>query len=187
MPPRPFVFRSTVRSSLGGAMIAAAAVAGLVLAVGQREHSAAAAPAPAVSIGSLRIIGAYIPQPASASVAAAYFTVQNTGAADALTAVSSDVSRDVGLHETVDDGTVGKMVAVSQLVVPAGGSAVLTPGGRHLMLTNPTRPLRAGHTVTLTLRFAHAGTATLPVPVVALASSTSAGAAGDMANMTGMS
>ena len=158
-------------------LVAVVAIAGLVAAVdvqafrfGNDSSFSVAMSFPTASgeIGSLRIVRAYIPQPASPSVAAAYFTVENSGSADTLSSVSSDVTSNVGLHETVERGSVATMVSVQELAIPAHGSVVLSPGGRHLMLMSPARALRAGDVVQIELTFAGAGTVTLGVPVVTL-------------------
>jgi len=161
---------------LAGGLVAVVAVGALVAALVVRDGSGSAAsgdpPAFATAsatVGALRVTGGYLPQPASPSVAAAYFTVTNGGSVpDALVSASSDVSSEVGLHDTVSHGSTASMVAISALTVPAHGDAVLTPGGRHLMLMNPTRTLVVGDHVTLHLRFRNAGTVDLRVPVVSL-------------------
>jgi len=53
------------------------------------------------------------------------------------------------LHETrVVDG-VSRMRAVPELRIPPEGSAVLKPGGLHLMLMQPHKPLGAGSKVAI--------------------------------------
>ncbi len=154
---------------VAGAVAAALAVAIGVSACGSSPHAAAppSFATASATLGPLRISGAYIPKPASPAVAAAYFTVRDDGPADALTAVSSTASRDVGLHQTVEHGNVGEMVPVASMPVAAGGSLTLAPGGYHVMLMKPTA-LTLGQLVPVTLRFAHAGSVTLQVPVVPL-------------------
>lgn len=127
------------------------------------------------AVGALRVTGAYIPQPANTSVAAAYFTVTDSGPADVLTGVTSDVGTDVGLHRTVENGATGTMVAVPSVPIPAHGTATLTPGGFHVMLQNPGT-LAVGQQVLLTLHFAHTAPLTLQVPVVPLAEAGGMGA-----------
>lgn len=113
------------------------------------------------SVGHLVIGGAYVPQPASPDVAAAYFTVTNTGdTADALVSVHSDAGA-TSLHRTVG----GAMVALHQLDVLAHSKAALTPGGNHLMIEGLTRPIVMGGSVLLTLTFTYAGVVTVTVPV----------------------
>ncbi|HEY5334477.1 MAG TPA: copper chaperone PCu(A)C [Mycobacteriales bacterium] len=124
--------------------------------------------------GAIQVTGAYIPQPANNAVAAAYFTVTDDGAADVLTGATSDVSTDVGLHETVDSGSTGTMVSVPSIAIPAHGSAKLAAGGYHVMLMHPST-LTVGQQVRMTLHFQHAAPLTLLVPVVPLTDSDSMG------------
>ncbi|MFO1540089.1 MAG: copper chaperone PCu(A)C [Chloroflexota bacterium] len=87
---------------------------------------------------------------------AAYLVVRNGGSADdALVGVATPAAMHAELHETTTDaaGMMG-MVAVDAVPVPAGGMAVLEPGGYHVMLMGLTGPLVAGTTIPLTLTFA---------------------------------
>ncbi|WP_203042373.1 copper chaperone PCu(A)C [Frankia sp. AgB1.8] len=120
-------------------------------------------------IGSLHISGAYIPQQTSQDEAAAYFAVTNKGdAADELVAVQATGAAQAMLHDTVEDGGVGTMTAMSDLTIPAHQTVRLTPGHEHLMIMNPVRRLAQGQTLVLTLTFTHAGSVSLVVPVVGL-------------------
>lgn len=77
----------------------------------------------------------------------------NTGDADVrLTGGSSPVAGKVELHETVmsDEGMVMRE-ADGGLVVPAGGSLVLEPGGHHIMLIDLSEPVPAGVDVEVVL------------------------------------
>lgn len=58
------------------------------------------------------------------------------------------------VHETVTDGDIVKMRAVSSLPVPAGGRAELTPAGGHIMIMGLKGPLKAGETLPIKLKFA---------------------------------
>ena len=161
--------------------------------------AAASDPRGSASVGHIKITGAYIPQPATPSVAAAYFTVTETGSqGDVLLSATSVPSSQASLmQETTSGANAGTMTdLVGGLAIPADGAVVLGPGGYHLMLTNPASPLTAGGSVALTLRFKDAGTVTLKVPVTsllsdALTSSTSTSTTtpttgSGMANMPGM-
>jgi copper(I)-binding protein len=139
------------------------------------EPASTAAPTPAAApagtggtdAGDLHIRGAYIPQQASASEAAAYFTVTNSAdTPDTLTAVTTPAAPMVTLHTTVTRGGTGTMEMLSQLAIPAHGTAALTVGHDHLMLMNPVQRLTQGQRVILTLTFARAGQVELAVPVV---------------------
>ncbi len=121
------------------------------------------------ALGDLTITGAYIPQPASPDVAAAYLTVTNHGSRpDTITTVVTDVTSRVMPMTETNSGGVGSMTDLSAVTVPAHGSVSLTPGHAHLMLEKPDRALTQGNQVRMTISFAHAGTVTLTVPVVGI-------------------
>lgn len=159
-------------------MLTALALSAAVVNVtgcGASHHAAHPAPPDAASapgtahgtIGDLAVSGGYIPQPASPSVAAAYFTVTNRGPVpDALIKVTSSVTRQVTAMRETDAGGVGTMTDLTALTVPAHGSTRLTAGHAHLMLDDPSRPLRAGDRITMTITFRRAGTLALTLPVV---------------------
>ena len=56
---------------------------------------------------------------------------------------------------------MGRMRMAQRITVPAGGTAQLSPGGYHLMLSQAGKPVHVGDTVPLTLRFADASTLTV--------------------------
>lgn len=110
----------------------------------------------------LRVVGAYVPEPPSPDVAAAYFTVINTGgSADELTGVTSDVSAETMTHRS----TGQTMEMVRSVPIPAHGRLAFRPGGYHVMLERPERRLRRGDHVTLTLRFRRSAAITVHAPV----------------------
>lgn len=99
-----------------------------------------------------------------ASTSAAFFVVVNEGdAPDALVGAVSEVARSVEVHETVMEGDVAKMRPVPRVEIPARGRVAFQPRGLHVMLIDLTRPLNAGDTFTLTLRFERSGE--IPVTV----------------------
>ncbi len=103
------------------------------------------------------------------SSSAAYFTLADSGgSADALVSASSPQAGQVQLHETRSDRRTnsGTMVRVGRLDVPAGGKAVLRPGGYHLMLTRPVHSLTSGERVSLTLRFRSGEVMHVRIPVL---------------------
>jgi periplasmic copper chaperone A len=99
---------------------------------------------------------------------------------DALVGASSPAAT-VEIHQTTkaEDGTMS-MSPVDQILIPAGGSATLAPGGYHLMLLDLSGPLVAGETIDLTLEFAASAPQTVSVPIQALAPMSSSG--GDSAS-----
>ena len=157
--------------------------------------SAAASTGPrgAASVGEISITDAYIPQPATADVAAAYFTVtEHGGQGDVLLSAASVPASQTSLMQETQTGSAAEsMTAMPHgLAIPAKGAVVLGPGGYHLMLTDPASPLTAGGSVTLTLRFQQAGSVTFKVPVTSLLSdavtSPEPTSATGMANMPGV-
>jgi len=101
-------------------------------------------------------------------VGGAFMTLRNTGATeDRLLAVTSPLAGKVELHETQRDGDVMRMRPVDTIPLPAGAAVALAPGGLHVMLIGLTRPLAAGETVPLTLRFASAAEVTVQAAVQA--------------------
>lgn len=99
--------------------------------------------------------------PPGVPVGAGYLTIRNRGTNDdQLIAASSPIAGEVQVHQSlVVDGEV-RMREQGNLVVPAGGTLVLKPGGYHLMLLDLKAPLTAGQRIPVTLRFAKAGTVT---------------------------
>ncbi len=103
---------------------------------------------------------------ASARNGGAYFAVRNTGpAGDRLVAASTTVAGKAELHTNIDDNGVMKMRHVMAIDVPAGGEAVLKPGGFHIMLMDLKAPLAEGQHFPLTLTFEKAGQVTVDVAV----------------------
>jgi putative copper resistance protein D len=120
-------------------------------------------------VGDLTITRAYIPAPATPSLAAAYFTVTNSGSSpDQLLRVRSSDFDSATLHRyaTTSDGAERMVAVPAGATVPAHGQLSLAPGSYHLMLQQPTKALHKGMVERLTLDFAKAGSVTLAVPVV---------------------
>jgi len=128
--------------------------AGLLLAV------ALASPAFAHAAGSAAIVvrDAWT-RPANLGVnAAGYLLISNTGrTADRLTGASSPSAATVTLHLSQTVGGVASMRAVDGVPIRAGQTAILAPGGFHLMLEGLRRPFKVGDRVPLSLTFFKAG------------------------------
>ena len=60
-------------------------------------------------------------------------------------------------HVTLKEGDVFRMREVKGYDIPARGSFELKPGGAHLMLVDPKRPLKEGDKVPVVLKFEKAG------------------------------
>lgn len=111
----------------------------------------------------LKVEGAFIPEPASGDMAAGFFLVHNSGGADTLSSVSSDIAGQVTLHSTKD----GVMKEQDSFAVPADGELDFERGGNHLMFENLKRKPKEGDKVSVKLRFDKAGTVTVSFPVKA--------------------
>lgn len=97
--------------------------------------------------------------PPVATNSAGYLRLHNDGSTDdALLGARIDGVRVVELHEMRDTGNGARgMFRRHEIIVPAGESAVLAPGGLHLMLIDLQQPLQADTEVGGVLRFRDAG------------------------------
>lgn len=106
------------------------------------------------------------PTPAGVTVAAGYLTLTNTQAAeDTLISVETARAGRAEVHEMAMEGDVMRMRRVEALTIPAGTSAALAPGGRHLMFYDVATPFAVGETIEVRLRFANAGEVAASLPV----------------------
>ena len=97
--------------------------------------------------------------PPNAPVGGGFVTVTNHGETDdRLLSASSDVAGHMEVHEMAKSGDVMRMRELENgLVIPAGETVVLMPGGYHLMFMELKEPLVEGETVAVTLVFEVAG------------------------------
>jgi copper(I)-binding protein len=101
-------------------------------------------------------------------VGGGFVTITNTGAADdRLVKVSSPLAGRAEIHEmsVIDD--VMKMRPLSEgLVLPAGETVELKPGGYHMMFMGVEQPFKEGGMVPVVLTFEKAGDVELMLPVL---------------------
>ena len=99
----------------------------------------------------------------AARAGAAFMTVTNAGAQDdRLLSASADVSEAVELHTHIlQDGVMRMRPVEGGIVVPAGGTAELAPGGLHVMFLGLKAPFKEGDRFPLTLNFEKAGSVTV--------------------------
>lgn len=97
--------------------------------------------------------------PAGAAVGAGYLVITNNGlSADRLLSFTTDLAGQPEVHEMATEGGVMKMRPLPKgLVIPAGGTVKLEPGGYHLMLMQLKKPLVLGQRYKATLVFEKAG------------------------------
>jgi copper(I)-binding protein len=88
--------------------------------------------------------------PGSMDMVAGYARIDNTCAAPVeIVSASSPAFADVSLHETRIENGISRMRALTVLPVAAHASVSFAPGGLHLMLMQPTLPLKPGDQVSI--------------------------------------
>lgn len=125
-----------------------------------------------VKIGNLTIAAPYVrAMVPGAPVGGGYMTITNTGNAnDRLVAASSPRAVTVQIHEMKMDNDVMIMRELAGgLVIPAGKTVELKPGGYHVMFMKVAEPFLQGQTVKATLRFEKAGSVDVDFPVGSIA------------------
>lgn len=116
-------------------------------------------------VGSMSIDDAWARTGQPGQVSAAYFEVKNKGAADKIVSANCDCAKATELHDVkMVDGTM-KMVPASSIDVPANGELKLKPGSYHVMLIGLNRPLVAGESLPIKVKFEKAGEVTLNAKV----------------------
>lgn len=111
--------------------------------------------------------------PAGASVAAGYLVITNKGVtAERLVSFTTDLAGQPEVHEMTNEGGVMKMRPLAKgLVIPAGATVKLEPGGYHLMLMQLKKPLAAGQRYKASLVFEKAGAVEVEFEVRAMGDS----------------
>ncbi|HSJ28113.1 MAG TPA: copper chaperone PCu(A)C [Acidimicrobiia bacterium] len=113
---------------------------------------------------------------AMTSAGAVYMQIHNPAATDDVllrATADASVASTVEIHETapmettstmggetgstMGSGEMMTMRPVDRIVIPAGGTMALEPGGYHVMLIGLVQPLETGSAITITLVFEQAG------------------------------
>ncbi|HET7410061.1 MAG TPA: copper chaperone PCu(A)C, partial [Paracoccaceae bacterium] len=129
---------------------------------------AAVAPAPAhdVTQGDLMVVHPMSRPIMAGRTAAVYMAIANDGETDErFLGARSPAFEAVELHESYEENGIAKMRPVEVLEIPAGDTALLEPGGLHLMLFGAKQAVAAGETFPLVLIFEQAGEVEVPVMV----------------------
>lgn len=154
--------------SLSRIVLAVASLSVLAVpAFAQDDH---AHPANGVSVGDLEISGAFtratLP---SQPVGGGYLVITNTGSDDdRLIGGTASFAGDVQVHEMAMANDVMTMRELSDgLVIPAGETVTLQPGGYHIMFMALNAALVEGEHVDVTLEFERAGTIDIEFAVTA--------------------
>jgi copper(I)-binding protein len=174
---RPAYLVAAVAVVLGAAGLVRGATATGTPAGTTGAPTAASTRPPGVTAGDITISGAYVREPASPEVAAAYLSITNSGSQpDVLESISTGAAKQAELHDVPGAGSGSatgqagrEHQAVGPLTIPPGATITLSPGKGHVMLENLTGPLRSGDRVSLVLTFSTAGPILVEAPVVAIA------------------
>lgn len=125
-----------------------------------------------VSVGEISIDGYWVKamlpgQP----VAGGFLKITNKGESDdRLLSATSPKSGRIELHEMAMKNDVMEMRALEDgIVIAAGATVELAPGGLHLMFFDVSETFKEGDTVAVTLAFEKAGLVELMLPVIAKA------------------
>lgn len=109
---------------------------------------------PAAACPGLEVESAWIrATPPGAMMTAAYAKLRNAGTR--LLSIDGAFGADFAgaeLHHSVVENGISRMRHGEPLQLEPGASGALEPGGWHLMLMRPTRPLQAGDRVPLALK-----------------------------------
>lgn len=126
---------------------------------------AASVAAADVKVGNLSIDDVWARTGQPGQVSAAFMDVKNKGAADKIVSAHCDCAKATELHDMkMADGKM-LMMQVPAMDVPANGELKLKPGGYHIMLIGLNRPLVAGETLPIKLKFEKAGEVTVQAQV----------------------
>jgi len=126
---------------------------------------AASVSAADVKVGNLSIDDVWARTGQPGQVSAAFMEIKNKGAADKIVSAHCDCAKATELHDMkMADGKM-LMMQVPAMDVPANGELKLKPGGYHIMLIGLNRPLVAGETLPIKLKFEKAGEVTVQAQV----------------------
>jgi len=92
--------------------------------------------------------------PMAANNGAFYMTIEGSDVDDRLVSAYASVCGTTELHQTiVTDGVMKMQQAEGGIEIPAGGEAVLAPGGYHVMCIDKDIEFKVGDVIPVTLTF----------------------------------
>jgi hypothetical protein len=121
-----------------------------------------------VMLGDLTLSGAFTrAMPDGAKAAGGFVTIANGGKeSDRLVSASSANADMVQLHEMKIIDDIMKMQEMKEgIIIPAGETVTLKPGGLHVMFMKITKPFVMGEMVPVTLTFEKAGSVDIMMPI----------------------
>ena len=90
---------------------------------------------------------------APSETSAVYMRISNRGQTDhVIVSAKSATADQIDFHQTVVENDVARMDALDALVIPAGETLELRPGGAHIMLSRLTEDLRLDGKIALQLK-----------------------------------
>ncbi len=105
--------------------------------------------------GTFALKNPVIRTPMAGRPTAGYFDFNyNYKVPDRILSVASPAFKRVEMHDSVTEGGMKKMVKLDTLDLPAKSSIKFAPGGKHLMLFEPTKEIKAGELINVTFDFA---------------------------------
>ena len=126
--------------------------------------------------------------PGGAKIAGGYLTIENKGTTPhRLVSAAGDIAGKVEIHEMAMNNGVMTMRPLDKgLVIEAGKTVKLAPGGYHVMLMDLKGPLKEGDKVPMTLQFEKAGKVMLSLDVQGVGAQAPAGAGHSGGGHSGM-
>lgn len=104
--------------------------------------------------------------PPNATVLGAYMTIENhENNKFIITQITSPLFEKIEIHKSVTKDGMTTMEQRKRIVIHANKSFILQPGDYHLMLINPTKPLKHGDLVPLAFTLENGKTITAKVKV----------------------
>ena len=104
--------------------------------------------------------------PPNSKNSAAFMVIKNADKKEIkLLAAGSKIADRVELHHHVMEDGLMKMRQVEEIIIKAGSSVTLQPGGYHVMFFNLKQPLKEGQSISLSLTFDNGEQLTVDAPV----------------------
>ncbi|MDE2854581.1 MAG: copper chaperone PCu(A)C [Chloroflexota bacterium] len=90
---------------------------------------------------------------AEGEASAVYMRISNRGASDrVIVSAASAAAERIEFHRTIVEADIARMEALDALVIPAGETLLLQPGGAHIMLSGLAEDLRPDGSFSLQLK-----------------------------------
>ncbi|MCL1078319.1 copper chaperone PCu(A)C [Parashewanella spongiae] len=107
--------------------------------------------------------------PATVPNTAAYFTLENHGAAIRLVAAETPVAKEAQLHTLLEENGIIKMRRVESYDIAEHGKLTLSQSGNHIMIIGLKKPLQLDQKIPLTLTFSDNSSMTIELLVKKMA------------------